>query len=118
MPHDRESYWKLREARDIADGNDLIRENLASGPWARIVMTATVHQHPRVEEILKAVQEFKSFDKANDPHGEHDFGAVTVEGKQYFWKFDYYDTEFKYGSDPYTEEVFRRVLTIMRADEY
>ena len=35
-----------------------------------------------------------TFDSGNDPYGEHDFGALTVEDKVIFFKIDYYDLDF------------------------
>ena len=70
-------------------------------------------------EAVRAVQRFDSFDAGNDPHSEHDFGALTLAGHRVFWKIDYYDLELRYGSDdPANAAVTRRVITIMLASEY
>ena len=74
-------------------------------------------------KIWKAVQEFDDFTEGNDPHGEHDFGAVTVQGVDgtyhIFWKIDYYAPDMMHGSeDPADPAKTRRVLTIMLAKEY
>ena len=81
---------------DIADVttirhlNDQMRQSLAGGV---LVMTAGVialgpaHQLP----ILDTVAKFDTFDESNDPYGEHDSGALEVEGERLFWKIDYYD---------------------------
>ena len=72
-----------------------------------------------VFEIRQAVAHFDAFDEANDPYGEHDFGALTYCGHQLFWKIDYYDGELEAGSpNPADETVTTRVLTIMQASEY
>ena len=72
-----------------------------------------------VFEIRQAVAQFDAFDEANDPYGEHDFGALTYCGHQLFWKIDYYDGELEAGSPhPADETVTTRVLTIMQASEY
>ena len=69
--------------------------------------------------ILKAVSEFSDFTPDNDPYGEHDFGALNVEGHRIYFKIDYYDRDLIYGSpDPANPEVTTRVLTIMLASEY
>lgn len=53
------------------------------------------------------------------PPGEHDFGAVEIEGETFFWKIDYYDETMSYLSpDPADPTITNRVMTIMRADEY
>ena len=76
---------------------------------------AARHQSAR----LLAVQSFSNFTKDNDPHGEHDFGSIEIEGETYFFKVDYYALDMnggsEYAADP---SVTTRVLTIMRADEY
>jgi hypothetical protein len=67
-----------------------------------------------------AVQSFDNFDGANDPHHEHDFGEIELEGEHYFFKLDYYNSfDMTGGSEnPADPEKTTRVLTIMRADEY
>jgi hypothetical protein len=42
-------------------------------------------------KILEAVAKFDAFDEGNDPYGEHDFGAIEVEGERLLWKIEYYD---------------------------
>ena len=74
---------------DIADVttirhlNDQMRQTLAGG---MLVMTAGVIAlgPARQLTILQAVAKFDTFDKSNDPYGEHDFGAVEVEGERLF----------------------------------
>lgn len=64
------------------------------------------------------------FTDNNDPHGEHDFGSFEHWSREsgfirIFWKIDYYDENYQYGSEnPMNEKETRRVLTIMRADEH
>ena len=70
-------------------------------------------------QIVRAIAEFDDFGPANDPYGEHDFGAVTVLGHRIMWKIDYYDPGMQYGaSDPADPTSTMRVLTIMLASEY
>ncbi|NKE48636.1 DUF3768 domain-containing protein [Roseomonas frigidaquae] len=70
--------------------------------------------------VIEAVQTFSAFTGDNDPHGEHDFGAIDLPGvERVFWKIDYYDPSFEFGSeDPADPKITRRVLTIMLASEY
>ena len=98
--------------------NDNFRSTFVGG---RILTTAGVAELPvdTKARLLLAVQSFSNFTKDNDPHGEHDFGSIELEGEKYFWKIDYYDLECQFGSeDPSDPEKTTRVLTIMRADEY
>lgn len=72
-----------------------------------------------LRKVMHAVTSFDDFTTDNDPHGEHDFGSVEVDGKKVFFKFDYYDNTLKWGSpDPSDPEVTTRVLTIMFSHEY
>jgi hypothetical protein len=48
--------------------------------------------------VLHRVCRFADFTPDNDPHGEHDFGAVEVAGLSAFWKIDCYDRQLEYGS--------------------
>lgn len=72
-----------------------------------------------VDRAVRAVREYADFTEDNDPYGEHDFGAFTLDDAELFWKIDYYDTALEYGSpnaaDP---SLTRRVLTILLAEEY
>ncbi len=106
------------QAEKIAKANDLLRTTMTQSKQNRVVFTAGVAHDPSLREILWAVLAFKDFTPDKDPHGEHDFGKVTINGTDYFFKIDYYDDQFEYGLDPYEEEPVCRVLTIMRADEY
>ncbi|MCJ2063318.1 DUF3768 domain-containing protein [Methylobacterium sp. J-088] len=98
--------------------NDAFRSSFAGG---QVVETPGVVELPEADRIalLLAVRCFNSFDADNDPHGEHDFGAVEVRGQRFFWKIDAYDRALLgHSPDPTDPAVTTRVLTIMRADEY
>jgi hypothetical protein len=98
--------------------NDNFRSTFVGG---RVLTTAGVAELPvgTNARLLLAVQSFNNFTKDNDPHGEHDFGIIEIDGEKYFWKIDYYDPEVRYGSEnPADPNVTTRMLTIMRADEY
>ncbi|WP_461520646.1 DUF3768 domain-containing protein [Rhizobium leguminosarum] len=98
--------------------NDAFRRNPTVG---RVVITPGVGALPHDQRLtlLRAVVGFSAFDAGNDPYNEHDFGAIDQDGVSYFWKIDYYDLDYGMGSpDPTNPHVTRRVLTIMRADEY
>ena len=75
--------------------------------------------HDTYLEIRQAIADFSEFNDDNDPHEEHDFGSLTVEGHHIFWKIDYYDSRQEFGSpDPTDPAVTSRLLTIMLASEY
>jgi hypothetical protein len=98
--------------------NDAFRRTFVGGA---VMITAGVEAMPADQRraLLQKVRSFDVFSEDNDPHGEHDFGAVDESGDRYFWKLDYYDRTMESGSpDPANAAVTTRVLTIMRADEY
>jgi len=98
--------------------NDNFRATFVGG---HVVMTQGVSDLPldTKARLILAVQSFNTFDDDDDPHREHDFGAIELGADTYFWKIDYYDLETRFGSeDPSDPEKTTRVLTIMRADDY
>lgn len=103
--------------KQIAQENDTFRTTFLPSPAHKIILTESVYNSEYRENIITAVREFNKFTKANDPHGEHDFGKVTVKNTDYFFKIDYYDLGFELGGDPYNEKV-GRLITIMEASEY
>lgn len=110
---------ETRTAR-IRDLNDQFRE-LAAPHLGQVMFTIGVRSLPVMDQliILRLVSSFDEFTPDNDPHGEHDFGAIEYEGVRYFWKIDYYDLAMEFHSpDPSEPDLTCRVITIMRADEY
>jgi hypothetical protein len=105
-------------AERIRTLNDDFRRTFVGGA---VMITAGVEALP-VEQrrsLLAKVRSFEAFGEDNDPHGEHDFGAIDEGGVHFFWKVDCYDRATEFGSpDPADPAVTTRVLTIMRADEY
>lgn len=102
----------------IAELNDRFRRAL--GGAGKRLMTAGVAALPFADQaaIVGKVMNFEDFTEANDPHGEHDFGSFTHEGKKLFWKIDYYDAACEFGSEnPADPAQTTRGLTIMLADE-
>ena len=102
----------------IAEQNDEFRRR---GFGGHRVITAGVQAKGSdfVIRAVAAVGAFEDFDDANDPYEHHDFGAVTIQGENVFWKIDYYDKEMLYGSEnPHDPSVTTRVLTIMLAEDY
>lgn len=102
----------------IAALNDRLRQTFWGG---KVMTTPGVNELPEEMQaaLFRAVAEYDDFTADNDPHGERDFGCITIAGGKFFWKISYYDPRMEYGSDdPANPEMTTRVLTIMRADEY
>ena len=100
----------------VCDLNDSFRQTFGGG---RVVVTAGIADRPDLGGILDHVKRFTDFTHANDPHGEHDFGAFDHEGEKLFWKIDYYNRTLTAGSsNPADETITTRVLTIILAREY
>lgn len=99
--------------------NDRFRiEGLGNGT---IVLTQGIQAGGRdfIIAAVEAIRTFGDFSDDNDPWGEHDFGAVEIDGQKVFWKLDYYDPTLTNGSEnPANEALTKRVLTIMLASEY
>ncbi|KAB8155101.1 DUF3768 domain-containing protein [Kordia sp. TARA_039_SRF] len=112
----------------IAKQNDLFRQNFAdthaqieTGIKGRYLVTRGISELPVHDQLLitKKVREFNDFNPDNDPYGEHDMGSFKHNAETIFWKIDYYDTNYQYGSpEPSNLNKTRRVLTVMQAHEY
>ena len=98
------------ENQSIAQKNDLLRKTLSG---CRVMLTAGVADHENQMLILNAVRGFDQFTEDNNPYGEHDFAFFEVGGERFFFKFDYYDSDYEF-----FQEDGNRVLTIGYADEY
>ena len=98
--------------------NDAFRTTFVGGA----VMCTSGFQSLPLEQrarVLTEVRSFTSFNEANDPHDEHDFGVIETKSEPILFKIDYYDLDMTMHSpDPTDPEVTRRVLTIMLASEY
>jgi hypothetical protein len=107
-----------RRAAQIAALNDRFRRTFTGG---EVYLTAGVRalaDDQPLEPLLAAVQTHVPA-AGDDPYGERDFGSLSFGGTTIFWKIDYYDLDRRCLSpDPADAAVTRRVLTIMRADEY
>ena len=83
------------------------------------LLTAAVLDGADILEGIRQMVKFRRFNPNNDPSGEHDYGAFDHNGRWFFWKVDYYDTDYKSGSpDPSDPNATARVLTLMPASEY
>lgn len=104
-------------SRQIALLNDSFRTTFIGGT---VCITAGLELIGEgfVRAALCATREFADFQSDDDPYHEHDFAAVEVEGRQVFWKIDYFDPSMTKGSeDPASLALTRRVLTVMLAEE-
>ncbi|GJE42186.1 DUF3768 domain-containing protein [Methylobacterium soli] len=98
--------------------NDILRRSLSGGT---LMLSAGIVAlgRERQQAILSAIAAFDDFNSDNDPHGEHDFGALEAAGKCVFFKIDYFDRALARASpDPADSSVTARVLTVMLAHEY
>lgn len=97
--------------------NDQLRQHGIGG----LVLATSGVQALGVEAVLAifaAVSSFDAFGAGNDPYGEHDCGAVEVDGRTLFFKIDQYDQSYCFHSpDPTDPAVTKRVMTVMLAEE-
>ena len=114
--------WELDEAyrkSRIRRLNDALRQG--NGENGSVVISQGVQALGAevLKQVVLQVAGFKDFSEDNDPHEEHDFGCVTIDGQKLFWKVDYFDLRLKYMSpDPASCKHTTRVLTVMLASEY
>ena len=125
MPKGKEG--KTMDKSIIAQVNDRFRNSVLTIPRHPKGKAATTQGVSNLDTLTKvklfnAVRSFDDFTEDNDPHGEHDFGEITIDGDRYFWKIDYYDSAAcEYGVDDSDQQAMLnayRVLMIMLADEY
>lgn len=108
----------LSRTETIRALNDALRRTFHGG---RIVMTDGVVNRGAgfINAVSQAVKTFDDFTPDNDPHQEHDFGALEVEDERVFFKIDYYDKDLQWHTPDATDpNVTTRVLTILLASEY
>src|ERR1700682_748956 len=91
MSHDRDRIRAL---------NDDLRQHLRGGGAVMTPGIAALGQDA-VHRLVQTISVFDDFCTANDPHGEHDFGAFDFEGTPVMFKIDYYDKDLSLHSpDP------------------
>jgi Protein of unknown function (DUF3768) len=108
----------LPRSEVIARLNDTLRK---TGTGGTIMLTQGVMALKDFDRavLTTALANYDAFDPDNDPHGERDFGDLTVFGTDLLWKIDYYDSDQKFGSDgPADAGMTSRILTIMLVTEY
>jgi Protein of unknown function (DUF3768) len=102
----------------IARLNDTLRK---TGTGGSIMLTQGVMAIQGFDKavLTAALANYGAFDPDNDPHGERNFGDLTLFGTELLWKIDYYDIDQKFGSDdPADAGITSRVLTVMLVTEY
>jgi uncharacterized protein DUF3768 len=112
------TYTPASKSDRIRQLNDDFRQSFIGG---RVLVTPGIRSLPIETNaaVLERVRTFAGFTAANDPHGEHDFGTIELEGETYFFKIDYYSPDMQgHSEDPADPEKTVRVMTIMCADEY
>lgn len=105
-------------AEAIARLNDQLRKTATGGTImvTKGVLAISGYNPP---ELSKALAAYDAFDADNDPHGERDFGDLTLWDTDLFWKIDYYDADLMFGSDdPADTSKTKRVLTVMLTSEW
>lgn len=118
LQHEQVTCAQLPRSEQIARLNDQLRMGHGKG---KIVVTKAVHALTGFDTdvLMAALANYEGFDPDNDPHGERDFGDLTLFGADLLFKIDYYDNAMEFGSDnPANMELTTRVLTVMRADEW
>ena len=116
--HGSSNCVQLPRAEAIARLNDQLRKQ---GVGGSVVVTRGVAELEGFDgrSLAVALAEYAAFDADNDPHGERDFGDLTLFDTDLLWKIDYYDADLKYGSnDPTDPSITKRVLTVMIAGEW
>lgn len=102
----------------IRELNDRFRMTLVGGVLVTTRSVAALAEGIK-GILLEKVRNFENFSEDNDPHQEHDFGTVELDGEKYYFKLDYYDRSMEMASpDPSDPAKTKRVLTIMRSDEW
>ncbi len=101
----------------IAALNDAFRQAMGEGVYKTQGINALpVADQQQISEKIKLQQDFG---EANDPYGEHNFGAIQHNDQKIFWKIDYYNnTRSRASEDPADPNKTSRVMTIMLANEY
>ena len=108
----------LPRVEQIAKLNDRLR---ITGTGGAIMITQNVQRVTGFDAnvLAAALAGFEGFDPDNDPHGERDFGEISLWGYDLLWKIDYYNLDLKFGSnDPADPAVTSRVLTVMLASDW
>lgn len=110
--------------------NDIFRKAVLSRPQkhGKVCFTQGVNGLPTdvLQQVIKAIKTQSDFPVGNDPHKEHDFGVVEIEGQpKVYWKIDYFQDsrcdmpdDEEWGEDASDFLTAYRLMTVMLAEEY
>jgi hypothetical protein len=103
----------------IAELNDRFRKGDMSLGQYNMTQGVQALSSEKKQQLIQLVQNFDCFNPGNDPYGERDFGKVTLDDEEYFFKIDYYNPTLSHHSeDPSSPNATRRVMTLMQTNEY
>jgi Protein of unknown function (DUF3768) len=109
MTHATETIRKLNDdfRRSLTGGSVMMTPGIAAlGPNA-------------VARLIEKLIAYDDFTEGSDPHHEHDFGAIEIDGERTFFKLDYYSLDLQaHSPNPADPTVTQRVMTIMLASEF
>ncbi len=91
-----------------------------TGFGGKVVLSPGVANLATRDDVVRAVMaQDPNNGPKHDPTGRNEFGVVNLNNVRYFWKIDYYDRSYTVMSpDPADPLITKRVLTILRADEW
>lgn len=115
---DASTSTDVPRAEAIARLNDHLRK---TGTGGTIMITQNVKRITGFDAdvLAAALANYNGFDADNDPHGERDFGDLTLFGHDLLFKIEYYDSDLKFGSDnPADPAVTYRILTVMLTSDW
>lgn len=116
--HGSTTCTEVPRAEQIARLNDQLRK---TGTGGTIMITQGVRRITGFDAMVlaAALANYADFDTDNDPHGERDFGDLTLWGHNLLFKVDYFEKTLEFGSDDAADpNVTSRVLTIMLASDW
>lgn len=104
----------------IATANDEFRKNPHPSKGILVKTAAlSLMGDEFFQKAWKAIQEFDSFSKDDNPWGERDFISVTIDSEKVFAKFDYFaNSNMNEGTEDASLPTTWRVFTIMLAEDY
>jgi len=110
---DEEKTARIREL------NDQIRTTGIGNGRVVAVGSLVMADEGLRSKAVTAMRAFTDFNLGDDPYGQHDFGAFTIEKRRFFFKIDYYDLAEEAGSEhPEDPTQTVRICSLMFAEDY